>query len=68
MTIKIWGIKDGMIKSVKYEDEKGTKILYLKKYIPSDNINELKILENAIDTVNKYIMGSKSEQKSDEKQ
>ena len=61
MTIKIWGVEAGMIKSVKYEDEKGTKILYLKNGIPTDNVDELKILESAIDTVNKYVLGSKSE-------
>ena len=62
MPIKMWDVKEGMIKSVKYEDKKGTKILYLRNYIDVGNIEQLKALELAIDVVSKYIAGSKLEQ------
>jgi hypothetical protein len=61
MTIKMWDVKSGMIKSVKYEDKKGTKILCLRNDISVDNIDQFKELESAIDTVSKYIAGSKLE-------
>lgn len=62
MSIKIWDVKDGMIKSVKYEDKKGTKILYLRNYISVDNVDQLRELGNAIDIVAKYLAGSKLEE------
>ncbi len=62
MSIKMWDVKAGMIKSVKYEDNKGVKILYLKNDICVDNIDKLKELGDAIDIVAKYIAGQKLEQ------
>lgn len=67
MPIKMWDVKSGMIKSVKYEDAKGTKILYLKNDISVDNVDQLKDLGNAIDTVSKYIAGPKLEQEQGNK-
>lgn len=61
MSIKIWDVKEGMIKSVKYEDKKGTKILYLRNYISVDDVDQLKELGNAIDIVAKYLAGPKLE-------
>lgn len=66
MPMKMWDVKAGMIKSVKYEDKKGTKILYLKNDIDVNNIEQFKALELAIDTVSKYISGSKLEQEQGE--
>ena len=62
MPIKLWDVKEGMVKSIKYEDSKGTKILYLRNYISVDNMAQLKELGNAIDIVAKYIGGSKLEE------
>lgn len=67
MPIKMWDVKEGMIKSVKYEGKKGTKILYLRNDIDVGNIEQLKALELAIDVVSKYIAGSKLEQEHDAK-
>ena len=67
MPIKMWDVKAGMVKTVKYEDRKGTKILYLKNDISVDNVDQLKELGNAIDTVSKYITGSKLEQEQGDK-
>lgn len=63
----MWDVKAGMVKTVKYEDRKGTKILYLKNDISVDNVDQLKELGNAIDTVSKYITGSKLEQEQGDK-
>ena len=63
----MWDVKEGTIKSVKYEDEKGTKILYLRKYISVDNIEQLEELGHAIDVVSKYLANSKLEREEDEK-
>lgn len=62
MSIKMWDVRGGMIKSVKYENEKGTKILYLRVEINVDDMEQLKDLGNAIDIVDKYIAGPKLEQ------
>lgn len=62
MSIKMWDVKAGMIKSVKYENDKGTKILYLRNDISIDNTEQLTELGKAIDVVDKYIAGSKLEQ------
>lgn len=67
MSMKIWDVKSGMIKSVKYEDKKGTKILFLKNDISVDNIDQVKELEKAIDIVSKYLGGSKLEEEQGEK-
>jgi hypothetical protein len=67
MPIKMWDVKAGMIKSVKYEDKRGTKILYLKNDIDAGNIEQLKALELAIEIVSKYIAGSKFEQEQCER-
>jgi hypothetical protein len=63
----MWDVKEGMIKSVKYEDQKGTKILYLRKYIGVDNVEQLEELGHAIDVVSKYLANSKLAREEDEK-
>jgi hypothetical protein len=67
MPIKMWDVKLGMIKSVKYEDKKGAKILYLRNDISVDDVDKLKELEIAIDIVSKYIAGPKLEHEQGEK-
>jgi hypothetical protein len=67
MPIKMWDVKAGMIKSVKYEDNKGTKILYLRNAIDVGDVEQLKALELAIEVVSKYIAGSKFEQEQHER-